>query len=247
MIVLSHRFNIDLIVHDYIYRGFLNMAYSNYLQYSHQAILDELSEPIEKIRLVKTYYVIEGRNAWHSTWVQKYIHLKSFYANLKDARKFAELNRKPGSVFYINVIPGILIKTEKCNALVTQINSQSPFSKYSLERVEDDKSLTKPLEHPRLKVFLRKGVPLNIALRSFDPRGQNWLSRQSTFNNIIVEYGYEEDLSWDDFGVGDAAKFRSYSQGSYYLLGWKPSKDGVDASAIILTVDKAKKLRRVSI
>ena len=227
----------------------ITMAYPHHFQYFNldpSAQLDGFLDLIEKIRLVKTYYISEGRNAWHSTWNQTYVPHNSLYSSLDEAKRFAEKNRKPGSVFYINLIPGILIKTQKCDALVIQINSKKPFSQYSLHRVDKKFLLNNSLKYKRLRIFLRRGVPLNIALKTFEADGENWLDNQSLYNNIIIEYGYECDVVWDDFGSDECVNYQSYAQGSQYNLGWTQSKDRSEAaSAAKLIVNKANKMRRV--
>ena len=221
------------------------LAYPNHFQFANldtSVELKDFSEPIEKIRLVKTYDFYEGRNAWHSTWINTYTPQKSLYSSLEEAKQYAEKMRKPGSVFYINLIPSFLIKSKNCNVLVTQINSSKPFSQYSLLR-NNNKLLNNSLKYKRLKAFLRRGIPLNIAVKTFDPDGEHWSVNQSYYNNIIIEYGYQDDVVWDDFGNDECRRYQSYAQGSQYYLGWSKTKDWVDASSSAkLILKKAKKL-----
>jgi hypothetical protein len=223
------------------------LAYPNHFQFVNldkSFELKDFAEPVEKIRLVKTYYLYEGRNAWHSTWVTTYIPQKSLYSSLAEAKQYAEKMRKRGSVFNINLIPSFLIKSKNCNVLVTQINSRKPFSQYTLLK-NNKSSLNNLLIYKRLKAFLRRGIPLNIAVKTFDPDGVHWLANQLFYNNIIIEYGFQNDVVWDDFGGDECKSFQSYAQGSQYYLGWSKFKEWVDASTSAkLTLKKANKLPR---
>lgn len=209
------------------------LAYPNHFQFASldkTVELKDFSEPIEKIRLVKTYDLYEGRNAWYSTWIHSYIPQKSLYSSLEEAKQYAENMRKRGSVFYIDLIPSFLIKSKNCNVLVTQIDSRKPFEQYSLLR-NNNNLLNDSLKYKRLKAFLRRGIPLNIAVKTFDPDGEHWSVNQSYYNNIIIEYGYQDDVVWDDFGNDECRKYESYAQGSLCNLGWSKTKDWVDASS----------------
>ena len=78
------------------------------------------------IKVVKIYYCYYGRNAWYSTWVQKY-YKNCMHASFDSAKGFAEINRKQGSVFYIKELPALYIESGSYPILVTQINKTCPL------------------------------------------------------------------------------------------------------------------------
>lgn len=68
-------------------------------------------EGIEERDIACLYYLIEGRNAWHSTWTNWYRD-GCMHTTLDAAKMSAERQRKPGSKFYIREIPALVLKSE---------------------------------------------------------------------------------------------------------------------------------------
>lgn len=97
---------------------------------------DDLPEDWKNLRVNrilggKLYYVRDGRNAWHSTWVSRW-YLHSFHFTFEGAKVFAEKKRVQGSVFQIHEVPTLVLEVSKGYALVTELFTQSPLSQYTL-------------------------------------------------------------------------------------------------------------------
>ena len=73
-----------------------------------EEFLSTPSDTIIRRGVRKIYYVFQGRNAWHSTWITQYNN-GCMHINLDNAKKYAESLRACGSVFYIREIPALII------------------------------------------------------------------------------------------------------------------------------------------
>jgi hypothetical protein len=87
------------------------------------------SEEIQSVSLRKVYYLVIGRNAWHSTWVQHFYE-KCISTNHTDLRDDAEKKRSPGTVFYIKELPVICLELLSGCLIVTEINTNYPLKNY---------------------------------------------------------------------------------------------------------------------
>lgn len=73
-------------------------------------------------RTCRVYYLGFGRNAWHSTWINRYYPgTISFF--LGDVQKTAEDNRVQGSQFRIQTRPALVLQLEHQSFVLTTINS----------------------------------------------------------------------------------------------------------------------------
>ena len=142
----------------------------------------ETSEPIEKINLVKVYFLDEGRNVYWSQWKRTYIPEISQHLTMFEAKCAADELRRRGSKFTIEEIPGILITTKNTQALITNINTDKPFSGFSLRNLKSaDKS--------KATFAFRRGELLHNALFSFQPYSDFWESNRKNQDEIIIVYG----------------------------------------------------------
>ena len=79
-------------------------------------------------KLIKIYYLSEGRNAWWSTWCTTFEKNGSFHTSLISAKRHAESRRVQGTVFTIEEIPAICLYTTDGLIVIASINSQHiPF------------------------------------------------------------------------------------------------------------------------
>ena len=74
------------------------------------------------------YFVSYGRNAWHSTWVQKYQRntLKGSYL---EAAHFIGSKMRQGTAFKMTITPGWHLQFSPNAFLVCEINTSRPFSR----------------------------------------------------------------------------------------------------------------------
>lgn len=79
-------------------------------------------------KLIKIYYVSEGRNAWWGSWSSTFEINGSFHTSLISAKRHAEKKRVQGTVFTIEEIPAICFYTTEGLIVIASINSQHiPF------------------------------------------------------------------------------------------------------------------------
>ena len=64
------------------------------------------SEEIISTQIKKIYYLVTGRNAWHSTWVQHF-YKRCISTDYRDLENDAEKRRGAGTVFYIEELPAL--------------------------------------------------------------------------------------------------------------------------------------------
>ena len=67
------------------------------------------SEIITSISVKKIYYLVTGRNAWHSTWVQHF-YKKCISTEIKELERDSVKRRKAGTVFYIEELPALCLE-----------------------------------------------------------------------------------------------------------------------------------------
>lgn len=132
----------------------------------------ELAESkVVSFRPCVIYYIITGRNAWHSTWIQLYSK-GCMHTTIHSAISYAEKLLTRGTVFTIFEYPALQFITEIGHILVTQINTERPLANYSPDAIR-----SKPPQGTRLMDgfcdnYLTKGAIVSGAALSF-----NWSSR----------------------------------------------------------------------
>ena len=75
--------------------------------------------------------LIRGRNAWHSTWVQHYLHNSTIYTDLESAKAGAELQRERGNVFYIEEIPALQLTGTLSKVVLCDSHPDNPFGRFN--------------------------------------------------------------------------------------------------------------------
>ena len=86
-----------------------------------------LQQPPTEISACKLFYVHDGRNAWHSTWVQRYFPNFSFQATFQAARAAVERARKQGSSWSIVETPALVVRVRDLSFVTTEINTDTPL------------------------------------------------------------------------------------------------------------------------
>jgi hypothetical protein len=110
---------------------------------------DELADRILwSAGLCQLYFVFYGRNAWHSTWVQRYFAKGAVCASLKEAKRRAERSRKQGNVLYIDVLPAVFLKMDARTLFVVEINASNLASRL-VESMDSARCLAQVLEDVR--------------------------------------------------------------------------------------------------
>ena len=95
-------------------------------------ILKELD--VKNIGIYNVLVVDSGRNAWYATWSRKFNKGKAFFLDLDSAKKYAEINRKQGTVFSIVPTPSIYFELHGIYIFLMDIASREPFSRWKLKK-----------------------------------------------------------------------------------------------------------------
>jgi hypothetical protein len=177
------------------------------------------SETVTRRGARKLYYVHDGRNAWHSTWVQRYSE-GCMHSTLESAQRYSENKRVQGSVFYILELPAVVFQGESLALAITQINTKEVLADYSPNLPRS--GIGRRFDPTGNVVVL--GSPLARTHRSFDPP-RSWFWRQDPprehwIIRVIVR-GQLKDF--ESAGRGRMRIFKSFARGSEYTLGWTPS------------------------
>jgi hypothetical protein len=164
------------------------------------------------------YYLYQGRNAWHSTWVTQYSY-GCMHTTLESAKESAERLRTQGSVFYIRQLPALAFRSAQGALIVTQINTTQPLRDYSAVAL-------RPLPHgvERLKGgrenYVSKGAPISGAALSFSRSSRFWKKAPPHRNSVIVDASLDRSVALEQLTKSKLRTFKSSSNGGAYFLSW---------------------------
>ena len=170
----------------------------------------------------KIYYLIRGRNAWHSTWVQHY-YPRCLSTKLMDARDYAEVLRGRGSTFQIIELPALVFETSAGALAITEINTNAPLAGYSVTSTSKDAPHGFSLIEGAKDNYFFPGVQVAPLAMSFEQSSRFWRLRPSPRNSVIALF--QEGASFADFEelILPLEVKKSESVGSGYLLNWWPA------------------------
>lgn len=158
---------------------------------------------VEKATPVKLYYISYGRNAWNSTWIQRYAQ-GCMHLSFASAAAYAEGRRTQGTVFYIRELPALCFTGDGPTFFLTEINSKHPLAEF----LADNASLLGRFE--------------DVA-KFFSPKRPNSILRLISDSSEKHEafLGRSAPLPW----------YQSFPNGNSAPLGWrqKDSKTHFDA------------------
>jgi hypothetical protein len=174
---------------------------------------------LEAVSASCLFYLHNGRNAWHSTWVQQYAE-GCMHSDERSAKESAERQRTQGSVFYISQIPALLFRTPNGCLAVTEINTTQPLSGYSPDAVLKSSPSGTPLIEGARDCYIEKGAPILGVVRSFDLSSRFWSRRPSPRNSVIVVGTEDPTTAFAPVAQSVPTTIRSYSNGKNYMLGW---------------------------
>jgi hypothetical protein len=81
-------------------------------------------------RLATVHFLTDGRNAWHSTWVNRYFP-GAITGRDATARQQAERQRLQGSVFVITPTPALVLQSDKLTLVGVEVNPRGEFERLS--------------------------------------------------------------------------------------------------------------------
>ena len=192
-------------------------------EYNHEG-----SDSVKKIEAGKTFHVVEGRNAWHSTWVVQY-QKNSFYTSLPSAKEYAENIRKSGSVFTIVERPCLVIRSHKKTTIVTELNHSSPLAGHILGGEGGNIPETIAEDYRTRSHFLPDFI------KGFMHSSFGWIRDIPVKGLLILQH---ENPEIKIKGVSHPLKARtSKSHGGEYLLSWHESNTTTSASSVLKLCD----------
>jgi len=176
-----------------------------------------LNSELLALKPIVVFVLIRGRNAWHSTWVQKYQGPGAVYATRVAAKDAAERQRVQGSTFYIRAVPALLLESEAGSVVQVEFHSDKTFGKLSVSDVI-----------PRLAY----GATMSEALLVLGRNGGFWRSPLPSKHSFIqarhVLFADLEPLK----ARMELAMLRSSSRGPRYFLDWQESPGAYDTSVV---------------
>lgn len=185
------------------------------------------NDVVEMVETGILYFVFNGRNAWHSTWIQKYT-VGCMHTNFQSAKDFVERKRVQGSVFYIKQLPCLIFKSKNKKIYITEINNKNPLCGYSYMDINNIKSEDKFNK----KSYLLNGKLLKDILLSFDINSNFWNRQKPSKNSFFIFYSVNHDLYKTEDIPSELKIYNSVSYGKNNKLGWHYKKSLLDSSAI---------------
>lgn len=176
---------------------------------------------VETVRPVKIYYVFAGRNAWHSTWVQRYSN-GCMHVSMQSAKNHAERLRTQGSVFNILELPAVAGISQAGAIIATQINTDRPLQTYSPNALSTEHPTAQLIEGA-LSNYLVHGAPMLGLALTFERDSRFWRSLPPRENSVFTLASRESELEFEALGDGELAQYTSRSNGGQYYLGWSRS------------------------
>jgi hypothetical protein len=106
---------------------------------------DFLDSQLKDLQIVMVYLLSTGRNAWHSTWSEKYRRDNALFSSFEDAKKAAENLRNRGTKFEIEQYPGIALFSPKGIVVFLEFHSKLSFSQLQIDELEKSIKLDSPI------------------------------------------------------------------------------------------------------
>lgn len=147
---------------------------------------------ILNIKPTKIYYLVRGRNAWNSVWVQHY-YPGSMATSLEDVEKTAETMRERGNVFYISELPALCFESNQGNLVVTEINTSTPLIGYSANATTNDLTIGQELAENASNNYFSTGANVELAALSFRHDSRFWKRKPPKNDSVIKLFLKKED------------------------------------------------------
>lgn len=162
------------------------------------------------------YHVYTGRNAWHSTWIQRY-NSESMHASLFAAKRYAETLRKAGTVVYIQELPALVVRSKAGCLIATQINTESPLREYKPYIKMESGT---PQSREWGLHWLHKESDLRRIADSLQATSSWWRVPPPRQDSVVL---LASDDPFEEFGPLDTnpSLFRSLALGGNYTLAWE--------------------------
>jgi len=183
------------------------------------------------VRACKVALLIRGRNAWHGTWVQHFMQNAEMYTTIESAKNGAEHLRAPGNVFYVLEVPALLLLGKITSTVHVETSNERPFEHFAGIGNWTNKSV---LGNFREGIY--PGVSLRDAARVIENTRLFWGENRFSSRNMLA--GHVTSLDDLAFKTRSLQAFRSFGQGSEYLLGWEIFENNF-VSKNVIALEKA--------
>lgn len=142
------------------------------------------------------------------------------HLSITAAKIYAENRRTNGSVFYIQVLPGVILRTAQESYIVTQINSENPLNDYRCFAVKDEDWLGNPKHPKHLDCYSHKNGSVDYALETFNPFSRHWIKALPKQNSLMVFGPLVTSIEVEPMKETHNKIIKSKSFGTKYRLGW---------------------------
>lgn len=183
----------------------------------------------------KTFFVVRGRNAWHSTWVTHYWD-GCLHNEWQSARDRAEGLREQGSVFSIHERPTLAFRSETGTFALVEINSAVPFSHWAVRNRaghSDDKINPKRCQ---LERRLRENPTVGAVAEALFDKNVFPTRLPGASRNVIALAVPDHDVLTEDRRKR-MKRWHSRSEGANYYLAWHDVFSDVSGKAVRLMAD----------
>lgn len=203
----------------------------------------------------KVWYVHDGRNAWHRTWVERYTD-GCLHLGLREAQLYCEGLRTRGSVFCIQERPSIRIETATGVLVVTEVSTKRPLACYSPVAVDSATPEDLAFFGVDGPAPLRIGESLTSLAMSFRTAAPFWREPLPKDDTIVLAWvqrsklisiytrgdGQSEVLDRREPELLDNSPmygYRSNSVGGNYLLAWNKRQSKVSQAGVLSVLSRA--------
>jgi len=166
---------------------------------------------VQEFGVLNILVVDSGRNAWNATWSRKFAEEKAFFIDIESAKKYAEDNRKQGTVFTIAPTPCLYFRLDGIYIFLMDIASNKPFSKWKINRKLKSKNL----------------IILEDFYELFRLNSNNWNYPIPDEENFDVSYVISQ-ISLKELEISNLNCYKSQPVGSGYYLKWNEVEPDYD-------------------
>jgi hypothetical protein len=173
-----------------------------------------LEDHVVDVEAVAVCFLVEGRNAWNSTWSRRYRGVAAAFPDVPSAKREAERRRKQGSVFTVSQRPALRFKGSTQDVLALHINTNRPFFSWCASDALDG-------AHRRLDLW---EVASDLACNDY------W--QPEIHISDLLFYRIAGNLYLPALFRRRLLDHHSAAQGVDFLLAWWTSVNSIDRSAV---------------
>lgn len=180
----------------------------------------------------KIHYLLRGRNAWHSTWVQHYYPGCMATSN-HDVESDAEKRRENGSVWSITELPALAVASDAGTLVITQLNQRTPLVGYSPEAISAHPPQGTLLMEGARNRYLISGTPLAHIALSFESGSRFWKRKPPPQDSVILLYLPNPKIKLEPLTDQLFRRRSQPSGGRQNSICWSVLPGDVDSSAVL--------------